>query len=76
MPAPDLIYLPEADFAPDKFLSDVEGKLKEKNTVIVAVSEGIRSSDGKYICDSVLPARSTISATNIYPARARSWRIW
>ena len=51
--APDLIYLPEADFAPDKFLSDVEGKLREKNTVIVAVSEGIRSSDGKYICDSV-----------------------
>ncbi len=51
--APDLIYLPEADFSPDKFLSDVEGKLKEKNTVIVAVSEGIRLSDGRYVCDSV-----------------------
>lgn len=51
--APDLIYLPETEFDPEKFLSDVSGKLEKKNTVVVAVSEGIRGADGKYICDSV-----------------------
>lgn len=40
-PAPHLIYLPEAEFSTDKFLSDVAEKLKEYDSVIVAVSEGI-----------------------------------
>lgn len=51
--APDLIYLPEADFSPERFLADVNEKLKAKNTVIVAVSEGIKTGDGKYVCESV-----------------------
>ncbi len=51
--APDLIYLPEIDFSPERFLSDIGEKLKKKNTVIVAVSEGIKGADGKYVCDSL-----------------------
>lgn len=51
-PGPDLIYLPEKIFDMQKFTEQVREKLNEKNTVIVAVSEGIKTSDGKYVCES------------------------
>ncbi|MCF7932423.1 MAG: 6-phosphofructokinase [Acholeplasmataceae bacterium] len=46
---PDLMYLPELPFDLDQFFTDVETILKEKGKVIVAVSEGIKTKDGKYI---------------------------
>ncbi len=47
---PDLIYLPEKTFSMDKFLADVKRKYEENNgKVIVAVSEGCHTEDGKYI---------------------------
>ncbi len=46
---PDLIYLPEIPFDLDAFYADVEKTLKEKGKVIIAVSEGIKTKDGKYI---------------------------
>ncbi|MBQ7107767.1 MAG: 6-phosphofructokinase [Clostridia bacterium] len=39
--APHLIYLPECPFTVEGFLKDVENQLKEHNSVIVAISEGI-----------------------------------
>lgn len=48
---PDLIYLPECEFDIEKFYADVDKKLKEKNHVLVVASEGIRTKDGKYICN-------------------------
>jgi len=48
---PDLIYLPEIDFDMDKFLEDVMRIYKQNGKVIVAVSEGIRDKDGKYISE-------------------------
>ena len=50
--APHFIYLPEAAFNKDKFLSDIKEALKTKNNVIVAVSEGIRDENGDYITSS------------------------
>ena len=49
---PDLIYLPEIEFDMDKFISDCK-KVYEKNKgkVMVAVSEGIRDKNGKYISE-------------------------
>ena len=49
---PDLIYLPEIEFDMDKFVSDCK-KVFEKNNgkLIVAVSEGIRDKNGKYISE-------------------------
>ena len=47
--APHLIYLPEAPFDTAQFLADVKELLKKQNTVIVAVSEGIRDKNGNYI---------------------------
>lgn len=48
---PDLIYLPECEFDVEKFYADVDKKLNEKNHVLVVASEGIRTKDGKYICN-------------------------
>ena len=51
---PDLIYLPEIPFDLDKFYSDVEKKYKENNgKVIIAVSEGVKTKDGKYVPELV-----------------------
>ena len=48
---PDLIYLPEIPFDVDKFTTKVEKLLKQKDVVVVAVSEGIHTKEGKYICE-------------------------
>ena len=50
---PDLIYLPEITFDFDKFLKDVEGCLKKDNHVLIAVSEGVQTKDGKYIPEAL-----------------------
>lgn len=40
-PAPHLIYLPEGEFSPEKFLEDVRKAQLRYKAVIIAVSEGI-----------------------------------
>jgi 6-phosphofructokinase 1 len=48
---PDLIYMPEIDFDMDKFLEDCTAIYKKNGNCIVAVSEGIKDKDGKYISE-------------------------
>ena len=49
---PDLIYLPEVAFDVDKFLSDVENVMKNnKNKCLIAVSEGVKTKEGKYVAE-------------------------
>ncbi len=48
---PDLIYLPERPFDVDAFLQKVKAILKKKHSVVVAVSEGIKTKDGRYVCE-------------------------
>lgn len=48
---PDLIYLPELTFDVDDFIARIKKLLSEKTYVVVAVSEGIRTADGKYVCE-------------------------
>ncbi|MDF2613766.1 MAG: hypothetical protein K0S71_1552 [Clostridia bacterium] len=50
---PGLIYLCEKAFSIEKFILDVEEKMKEKSSFIIAVSEGIKDADGNYISDQV-----------------------
>ena len=45
-PAPHMIYLPEADFSADKFISDIREAQKRYKAVIIAVSEGISIGEG------------------------------
>lgn len=48
---PDLIYLPELAFDIEDFVTRVKELLGEKHYVVVAVSEGIRLEDGRYVCE-------------------------
>jgi len=49
---PDLIYLPEMDFDMDSFISQVKAVYEKNNgKVIIAVSEGIKDKNGKYISE-------------------------
>jgi 6-phosphofructokinase 1 len=50
---PDLIYLPESVFDIDKFLAKIEELKKVKKTIMVAVSEGIKLKDGRYVCELI-----------------------
>ena len=47
---PDFLFLPEVPFEVDEFLQKIIKKQAEKKSVVVAVSEGIRTPDGKYVC--------------------------
>ena len=47
--AADLIYLPERPFDPESFLSSIMEIQKEQPAVLVAVSEGIKFADGRYV---------------------------
>ena len=47
--APDLIYLPERVFDPEKFISDVREALKKHPAILVAASEGIKLANGHYV---------------------------
>ncbi len=49
--APDLIYLPEVPFDLDKFLDSVEKIYKKNKNCFVAVSEGIKDKNGKFIAE-------------------------
>lgn len=48
---PDLIYLPELPFDVKKFLEKIKSLLKKKHSVVIAVSEGIKLTDGRYVCE-------------------------
>ena len=48
---PDLIYLPEVPFDIDRFLVKVKELLKKKSSIVIAVSEGIKLADGRYVCE-------------------------
>ena len=48
---PDAIYLPEIAFDVDKFVEKCEKLLKDKNSVVVCVSEGIKTADGKFVME-------------------------
>lgn len=48
---PDMIYLPEIPFDFKKFKDKVAKLLEKKASVVVAVSEGIHTEDGKYVCE-------------------------
>ncbi len=48
---PDMIILPEVTFDLGDFISKVEYFQKVRKSVVIAVSEGIRLRDGRYVCE-------------------------
>jgi 6-phosphofructokinase 1 len=46
---PDLVYLPEVDFAYDEFFFDIKEIFNEKPNIVIAICEGIRFAGGIYV---------------------------
>ncbi len=47
----DAIYLPERVFDIDRFVADVKELAANKSSVVIAVSEGVKVADGRYVCE-------------------------
>lgn len=47
--APDYVYLPERDFDMQSFFADIEKAFEKHPNVVIAVSEGLRFADGRYV---------------------------
>ena len=52
LPSPDLVYLPERDFNMEEFFEDLQAAMEKKPNIVVAVSEGLRFADGRYVGES------------------------
>ena len=48
---PDLVYLPERAFDMEEFFASIEKAFLKHPNLVIAVSEGIRFADGRYICE-------------------------
>ncbi|NLY44701.1 MAG: diphosphate--fructose-6-phosphate 1-phosphotransferase [Tissierella sp.] len=46
---PDLIYVPEVIFDPDKFVNDIKRVYEQKGKCLVVIAEGVKTVDGKYL---------------------------
>ena len=53
----DAIYLPEYDFDIDEFLARIEKLRETKSSIVIAVSEGLKTKDGKFVCESGVSER-------------------
>lgn len=47
----DMICLPEVEFSVEEFLHKMEDLLKIKKSIVVSVSEGLKLSNGQYVCE-------------------------
>ena len=47
----DMICLPETPFTLQEFIDRVAALLKKKKSLVIAVSEGVKLPDGRYICE-------------------------
>ncbi|MCR5789402.1 MAG: 6-phosphofructokinase [Lachnospiraceae bacterium] len=45
------IYLPERTFDVDAFMAKVKELAAKESSVVIAVSEGVKLSDGRYVCE-------------------------
>lgn len=48
---PLLIYMPETPFDMEQFFADVKNALDRQPNVVICVSEGIKDSHGRFICE-------------------------
>lgn len=47
----DMIFLPEVPFNVTDFIAKTENVLRMKSSVVIAVSEGMKTPDGRYVCE-------------------------
>lgn len=49
---PDLVYLPEVPFHMEEFWQDVDRIYRQNGSCMVAVSEGVKHEDGRFVAES------------------------
>ena len=47
----DAIYLPEVPFDLNEFMDRIKRLSKEKSSVVIAISEGVATKDGRFVCE-------------------------
>ncbi len=47
----DMICLPEVPFNVDRFVEKVRRMQEKKKSIVIAVSEGVKLEDGRYVCE-------------------------
>jgi 6-phosphofructokinase 1 len=47
----DMIFLPEIPFTMENFFQKIEQRLQVKGNLVIAVSEGVKLPDGRYVCE-------------------------
>ena len=62
---PDLIYVPETDFNMDDFMARVKDLAAKKSSVVIAVSEGIKTADGTFVCELGVLANKIAAETGL-----------
>ena len=55
---PRLIYLPESPFSVEQLFADVERALAQTPSLVICVSEGIKDSSGRFICEYASDAQT------------------
>lgn len=48
---PDMLFLPEITFDVDAFMEQVAKIHERKKSVVIAISEGVKVADGRYVCE-------------------------
>ncbi len=48
---PDMIYIPEKEFELEKFVEHTRKMQRIKKSLVIAVSEGLRTPEGSYVCE-------------------------
>ena len=66
---PDMIFLPEIPFDVGNFMKKVEELHKRKKSVVVAISEGVKMADGRYVCELT----DTIDYVDAFGHRQLTW---
>lgn len=46
---PDMILLPETPFSVERFIANVDNIQQKRQSIVIAVSEGLRTTDGEYV---------------------------
>ncbi|MDO4429209.1 MAG: diphosphate--fructose-6-phosphate 1-phosphotransferase [Atopobiaceae bacterium] len=80
---PDLVLLPEVPLVEDVLMERLAQLLEQKNTVMVGVSEGVRTPDGTLYCELAAPGAgvdefghlATLSGTGRYLASVTKERL-
>lgn len=49
--APSFVYLPEIDFSKERLLEDIEKEFEKRRDIVIAVSEGVKYANGRYVCE-------------------------